>query len=103
MSCGKPHETPCSEVLARVYSYLDGEIDEYGYGEIRQHLDECGPCLREYGLEEVVKKLVHNTCGHETVPGELRTKVLTRIAVVRAELEVTEVTEVTQVTEVRGD
>ena len=25
MSCGKPHETPCSEVLERVYSYLDGE------------------------------------------------------------------------------
>ena len=103
MSCGKPHETPCSEVLARVYSYLDGEIDDHGYGEIREHLDECGPCLREYGLEEVVKKLVHKCCGHETVPGELRTKVMTRIAVVRAELEVTEITEVTEVTEVRGD
>jgi len=28
MSCGKPHDVPCSEVLARVYSYLDGEIEE---------------------------------------------------------------------------
>ena len=26
MSCGKPHETPCSEVLERVYWYLDGEV-----------------------------------------------------------------------------
>ncbi|HEY5358759.1 MAG TPA: mycothiol system anti-sigma-R factor [Streptosporangiaceae bacterium] len=94
MSCGKPHETPCSEVLARVYSYLDGEIDDAASGQIRQHLDECGPCLREYGLEEVVKRLVHNCCGQETVPGELRAKVLTRIAVVRAELEFTEVTEI---------
>jgi mycothiol system anti-sigma-R factor len=100
MSCGKPHEVPCSEVLALVYSYLDGEVDQDGYGKIRQHLDECGPCLREYGLEEVVKKLVHKCCGHETVPGELRAKVMTRIAVVRAELEVTQVAEVT---EVRGD
>jgi mycothiol system anti-sigma-R factor len=94
MSCGKPHEVPCTEVLARVYSYLDNEIDETAYGKIRQHLDECGPCLREFGLEEVVKRLVHNCCGHEDVPGALRAKVMTRIAVVRAELEVTEVTEI---------
>ena len=100
MSCGKPHETPCSDVLARVYDYLDGEIDDDSVGHIRQHLDECGPCLREYGLEEVVKRLVHKCCGQEAVPGQLRTKVLTRIAVVRAELELTEVTEVTEVTTV---
>jgi mycothiol system anti-sigma-R factor len=90
MSCGKPHDMPCTEVLERVYSYLDGEIDETGYQKIRQHLDECGPCLREYGLEEIVKKLVHKHCGQEPVPGELRTKVLTRIRAVRAELEITE-------------
>jgi mycothiol system anti-sigma-R factor len=94
MSCGKPHEVPCTEVLARVYSYIDGEMDNQAYGKIRQHLDECGPCLREFGLEEVVKRLVHNCCGQEEAPGELRAKVLTRIAVVRAELEVTEVTEI---------
>ena len=91
MSCGKPHEVPCSEVLALVYSYLDGEMEESGYSGIKQHLDECGPCLREYGLEEVVKKLVHKSCGHDAVPGELRTKVLTRIAAVRAEIETSEV------------
>jgi mycothiol system anti-sigma-R factor len=91
MSCGKPHDVPCTEVLAMVYSYIDGEMDDSSYGEIRQHLDECGPCLREYGLDELVKKLVHKCCGQEPVPGELRTKVLTRIAAVRAEIETTEV------------
>ena len=88
MSCGKPHDVPCSEVLARVYSYLDGEIEDTGCAQIRQHLDECGPCLREYGLEEAVKRLVHKHCGYEDVPRELRAKVLTRIQAVRAELEV---------------
>ena len=47
MSCGKPHETPCSDVLARVYDYLDGEIDDDSVGHIRQHLDRlatsCAP------------------------------------------------------------
>ena len=91
MSCGKPHDVPCSEVLARVYAYLDGEIEDTGLGfaKIREHLDECGPCLREYGLEEAVKRLVQKCCGSEPAPSALRTKVLVRIREVRAELEVT--------------
>ncbi len=87
MSCGKPHETPCTEVIAEVYSYLDGELDSVGYAKIRQHLDECGPCLREYGLEEVVKQLVHRYCGSDAAPTELRAKVMVRIQQVRRELE----------------
>jgi mycothiol system anti-sigma-R factor len=90
MSCGKPHEVPCSEVLARVYSYLDDEIDDSGCAKIRQHLDECGPCLREYGLEEAVKRLVHKHCGADPVPSDLRTKVLSRLRAVRIELEISE-------------
>ncbi len=90
MSCGKPHDMPCSEVLARVYSYLDGEIEDNGIAEIREHLDECGPCLREYGLEEAVKRLVHKCCGAEAAPTGLRDKVLVRIQAIRAELEVSE-------------
>jgi mycothiol system anti-sigma-R factor len=91
MSCGNPHETPCTEVLAEVYSYLDGELDSPGCAKIRQHLDECGPCLREYGLEEVVKQLVHKYCRYDAAPKELRAKVMARIQQVRIELEVTEV------------
>jgi mycothiol system anti-sigma-R factor len=87
MSCGKPHDVPCSEVLERVYTYLDGEMDQVSYAEIKIHLDECGPCLREYGLEEAVKRLVHKYCGHEQVPADLRAKVLTRIEAVRAQIE----------------
>jgi mycothiol system anti-sigma-R factor len=73
-----------------MYSYIDGELDVSNCAEVRQHLAECGPCLREYGLEEVVKKLVHKHCGSDLVPGDLRSRVLTRIQQVRVELEVTE-------------
>ena len=91
MSCGKPHETPCTEVLAELYSYLDEELDRADYAKIQQHLDECGPCLEEYGLDEVVKRLVHRHCGCDPAPKELRAKVLARIQQVRVELEVTEI------------
>ncbi len=89
MSCGKPHETPCTEVLDRVYSYLDGELEAPDLAKIRQHLDECGPCLQEYGLDELVKQLVHKHCGHDRVPEALRAKVLVRIQQVQAELRIT--------------
>jgi mycothiol system anti-sigma-R factor len=78
MSCGKPHETPCTEVLDRVYAYLDGELDAPDIAKIRQHLDECGPCLAEYGLDELVKQFVHNRVAM-TQPHARGEKVLIRI------------------------
>jgi len=90
MSCGKPHETPCSEVLERVYTYLDGELGDSGKAQIRQHLDECGPCLREYGLEEAVKRVVQKHCSCDPAPAQLRAKILVRIREVRATIEFAE-------------
>ncbi len=87
MSCGNPHETPCAVVLEQVYSYLDGEMSVTDCEQIRQHLDECGPCLREFGLEEAVKRLVAKHCGCDPAPSELRSKVLVRIRQVQAELD----------------
>ncbi len=90
MSCGNPHETPCTEVLDRVYGYLDGELDDLDCAKIRQHLNECGPCLREYGLEEAVKRVVQKHCGCDPAPAELRAKILVRIREVRATIEFAE-------------
>ena len=90
MSCGKAHETPCTEVLEQVYWYLDGQVSQEDCDHIRQHLDECGPCLREFGLEEAVKRLVATACGCDPVPSGLRSKVLVRIRQVQAEIEVSE-------------
>jgi mycothiol system anti-sigma-R factor len=87
MSCGDPHETPCSEVLESVYLYLDGEQDSDGHDRVRIHLDECAPCLREYGLEQAVMALVARCCGSESTPVDLRTRVLARIQQVRVEIE----------------
>jgi mycothiol system anti-sigma-R factor len=78
-------------VLDRVYWYLDGEVSDEDCDHIRQHLDECGPCLREYGLEEAVKRLVGKHCGCDPVPSGLRSKVLVRIRQVQAEIEVIEI------------
>lgn len=78
-------DTPCSEVLDKLYTYLDGELEESNYAEVKTHLDGCSPCLDEYGLEEAVKKLVAKHCGCDPVPLDLRDKVLGRLAEARNE------------------
>ena len=44
MSCGNPHETPCTEVLDRVYGYIDGELDADLRAHIDRHLETCEIC-----------------------------------------------------------
>ncbi|MER7166613.1 mycothiol system anti-sigma-R factor [Micromonospora sp. NPDC000207] len=79
MSCGKPHETDCREVLAEVYLYLDLECADERRERIRRHLDECGQCLREYGIEQEVKALVARCCGQEVAPEKLRARLRGRL------------------------
>jgi mycothiol system anti-sigma-R factor len=95
MSCGRPHETDCREVLEKVYFYLDRAegllgregLDDIDVAKIRQHLDECAPCLRQYGLEQQVKALVARSCGCDRAPDALRVRVLQRIRQVRVEID----------------
>ncbi|WP_052848292.1 mycothiol system anti-sigma-R factor [Streptomyces avicenniae] len=82
---GEPssHPTDCSEVLGRLYEYLDDEMPDGDCAKFREHIDDCGPCLETYGLEQSVKKLVKRCCGQDEVPADLRAKILDRIDVLR--------------------
>jgi mycothiol system anti-sigma-R factor len=103
MSCGKHHDTDCSEVLERMFFFIDNELPSADQGEIQQHLDECWPCLQKYDLERTVKTLVRRSCT-ERAPEGLRSKVLLQIRQVQVEItEASEVTRVTEVTETRLD
>jgi anti-sigma factor (TIGR02949 family) len=83
MSCGNPHETDCGEVLDHLYEYLDNEMGEGDCAKLRQHFDECSPCLEKYGLEQAIKALIKRSCGCDATPSDLRSKVLARIDSIR--------------------
>ncbi|WP_045876279.1 mycothiol system anti-sigma-R factor [Pseudofrankia sp. DC12] len=85
MSCGEPHEIDCRKVLDAVFLYLDNECDSSQQNLIRAHLDECSPCLREFGVEQEVKLLVARKCGGERAPDSLRVSLMARLRSVRAE------------------
>jgi len=91
MSCGHPHETDCSEVLADVWLFLDNECDPSRREVLQRHLDECGPCLEEFGLEEHLKALLARKCGGDAAPDGLRRRLrrsIREIVVTQAETSV---------------
>ena len=72
MSCGKSHETDCTKVLAEVWLFLDDECDRRQRELLAAHLDECQPCLEQYGIEEHLKALLARKCGGEHAPDALK-------------------------------
>jgi mycothiol system anti-sigma-R factor len=79
MSCGGPHETDCSEVLAEVWLFLDHECDQRRRELLEQHLDECSPCLEQFGIDEHLKVLLARKCGGEHAPDALKQRLRDQI------------------------
>ena len=86
MSCGNPHDMECAKALEKVYLYLDSEIPDDDCAELRRHIEDCAPCLREYGLEQSFKSLVARSCGCDEAPRDVRERLLVRLREVRVEL-----------------
>ena len=64
----------CRDALHRVYHFLDGELTPERRDQIAQHLNRCAPCLRAFGFETELRKLIANGC-RDHVPDELRTRI----------------------------
>lgn len=79
MSCGKPHEIDCGEILREVYLYLDLECSDERRATIQHHLDECPGCLHEYGIEQEVRAIVQRCCGGDRAPDSVRERLRAKI------------------------
>jgi len=83
---GPATDAECEHVLARVYEFLDNEVDSATGDEIRAHLTECEPCLDRFDVEQAVKSLVKRCCGNDKAPERLRVSIMTSISVTRRSL-----------------
>ena len=87
MSCGNHHDTDCSRGPdCGSTSTSTARWGPTTARTIRQHLEECGPCLREYDLDQMLKALVRRSCAGESAPSELRMQILARITTVTVEV-----------------
>jgi mycothiol system anti-sigma-R factor len=78
-------DADCAQALARVYEYLDGELSPADLDRIREHIDDCGPCLQQYDLDIALKALVRRSC-QESAPADLRERIMVKITEIRIDI-----------------
>jgi mycothiol system anti-sigma-R factor len=64
----------CNETLRELYLFLDGELTDDDREHIRQHLDDCSPCLEAYDFEAELRLVIKHRCS-DTVPESLRDRI----------------------------
>ncbi|MGE2690962.1 mycothiol system anti-sigma-R factor [Mycolicibacterium pulveris] len=75
-----PDHPECAAVIAEVWMLLDGECTPETRDKLKQHLEDCPACLRHYGVEERVKRLIAKKCGGEKAPESLRERLRIEIS-----------------------
>lgn len=88
MSCGNHHDVDCGSILASLDAFMDGEDSALDRAKIAEHLHECGPCLQEHHVEQLVKALVARGGGGEHCSEQVRARIVSRIHEVRFEMTV---------------
>lgn len=83
---GSEEHADCEGTIERLYHYLDGELTDERRAEIKQHLDECSPCLDAYDFEAELRRVIAQRC-RDRVPEHL---VLRVRSVLEAEAQVIE-------------
>ncbi|RZI06211.1 mycothiol system anti-sigma-R factor [Staphylococcus aureus] len=62
----------CAEVIAEVWTLLDGECTPETRERLRRHLEGCPGCLWHYGHEERIKALIGTKCRGDRATEGLR-------------------------------
>ena len=81
----------CDDVLSHVFEFLDHETEPARREVIAEHLEDCSPCLRQFGIEQEFKALVRRRCGGDTPPPGLRDRIKLQLTTVSFEEDGTQV------------
>jgi anti-sigma factor (TIGR02949 family) len=73
-----PGGIDCGGVMAQLYEYIDGELDEQTVERIRKHLAKCKRCYPRYDFEQAFLRFLEDQ-GHVEAPPELRRRVFASI------------------------
>jgi mycothiol system anti-sigma-R factor len=75
----------CEDVLSHVFEFLDHETEPARREVIAEHLEDCSPCLRQFGIEQEFKALVRRRCGGDIPPPGLRDRIKLQLTTVSFE------------------
>ena len=70
----------CTEALALVHEFLDGELENASREQVRAHFEVCGNCYPHLKLEESFRQAVQKAAHGEQASPELRSRVMDLLA-----------------------
>ncbi len=74
-----PEIVGCREAMAKLYSFLDGDLTDQRREAVQRHLDECSPCVKAYDFEADLKKVLAAKC-RDSVPESLKERIYDALA-----------------------
>jgi anti-sigma factor (TIGR02949 family) len=77
---------PCDHVIAQLWEYLDGDLDELRSEQVRRHLEVCEICFPEYDFRRTYLEFMRR-CSTQQVPSELRRQIFEAILEEERKLE----------------
>ncbi len=75
----EPRMIDCSEVLDRLYEFLDGELTPEREAEVKAHLVACAPCTSLSGFEASFIRFLEIRTRARKTPDSLRKKLLAQL------------------------
>ncbi|MDN3521708.1 anti-sigma factor family protein [Halomonas ramblicola] len=63
-----PRELSCEEVIARLFDYLDRELDDRQAAEIEHHLSRCRDCFSRSEFEKRLRARLADSAGQPAPP-----------------------------------
>ena len=71
---------PCEEAAARLFEYLDGELEDVSEEEVRAHLDVCATCYPRVQFERHFLDALQRSQNGGRVSDDLRARVIQSLA-----------------------
>ena len=69
----------CDDCRERLYPYLDRELSQKEFDEMKVHLDDCGGCDAAFSVERVFLDQLRGSATSEVAPSEVRERLIVRL------------------------
>lgn len=66
----------CRDAVEHLYEYLDKELTPAVEREVRDHLEDCHPCLEQFDFEQAFLRFLQARCRSRSAPPDLKRKIL---------------------------
>lgn len=75
-----PAVADCSEALAEIYTFLDGELTDAKRSLIAAHLEGCNPCIEAFDFEAELRMVISAKARADEVPETLRIRISEKLS-----------------------